>query len=75
MADYFWARSDRAQALELYRLAASINEKDEDQSQRYFMAARFMHQTDEALLWLRDRYRRFNNRNSSPGRTLTVHWN
>ena len=71
LADYFWARADRPQALELYRLAASINEKDEDQSQRYFMAARFMHQTDEALLWLKDRYRRFNDRNSSPGRTLT----
>ena len=71
LADYFWARADRSQALELYRLSASISEKDEEQSQRYFMAARYLHQTEEALAWLRDRYRRFNDRNSSPGRTLT----
>lgn len=71
LGDYFWARSERSQALELFRLAASVNEKDEDQSQRYFMAARYLHQTEEALGWLRDRCRRFNQRSSSPGRTLT----
>ncbi len=71
LADYYWSRSERSQALELYRLAASVNEKDEDHSQRYFMAARYLHQTDSALAWLRDRYRRFGERSSSPGRTLT----
>lgn len=71
LASYYWSRSDREQSLDLYRLAASVNEKDEDHSQRYFMAARYLHRTEEALLWLRDRYRRFNARSSSPGRTLT----
>ncbi len=71
LGDYYWARSERHQALELFRLAASVNEKDEEHSQRYFMAARYLHQTEEALAWLRDRCRRFNERSSSPGRTLT----
>lgn len=70
LANYYWARSQREQAFELYRLAASVNEKDEDHAQRYFMAARYLHQTEAALAWLRDRCRRFNNRSSSPGRTL-----
>ncbi len=71
LANYFWNQADREQALELYRLAASVNDKDEEQSQRYFMAARYLHRTDEALAWLRDRQRRFGQLKSSPGRTLS----
>ncbi|MCC6510050.1 MAG: tetratricopeptide repeat protein, partial [Pirellulaceae bacterium] len=68
--DYYWGRQQREEALELYRLAASLNDKDESQSRRYFMAARYFQLTNDALVWLRDRYRRFGDRNSSPGRTL-----
>ena len=70
LAEYFWANSERQQALELYRLAAAVNDKDEEHSQRYFMASRYLHETEEAMSWLRDRSRRFGTRSSSPGRTL-----
>lgn len=70
LADYFWNKRDRAAALEYYRLAASLSEKDESQARRYFLAARYLHETPAALEWLRDRYVRFGKQNSSPGRTL-----
>ncbi len=70
LADYYWDGRDREWALECYRLAASLGEKDETQAQRYFLAARYLHQTDNALDWLRDRCQRFGHRRSSPGRTL-----
>ncbi len=36
------------------------------------MAARYLNQTQDSLVWLRDRYQRFGDRSSSPGRTLAA---
>lgn len=70
LADYYWIHRQRTEALELYRLAASLSEKDETQARRYFEAARYLHETEAVLDWLRDRYDRFSSRSSSSGRTL-----
>lgn len=70
LGDYHWDRRQREVALEYYRLAASLSDKDETYARRYFLAAHYLHETEAALNWLRDRYRRFDARNSSPGRTL-----
>lgn len=69
-ASLLWGREERDEALELYRLAASTNEKDESRACSYFSAARYMRQTDLVLEWLEDRKQRFGARSSLPGRTL-----
>lgn len=69
-ATLMWNRDERDQALDFYRLAASINDKDETQARNYFTAARYLHQTDVVLEWLEDRKQRFGARSSLPGRTL-----
>ena len=69
-ATLMWNREERHQALDFYRLAASINDKDETQARNYFTAARYLHQTDVVLEWLVDRKQRFGSRSSLPGRTL-----
>jgi cellulose synthase operon protein C len=69
-ATLLWDNQDKQEALDFYRLTASLSEKDESQARRYFAAARYLHQTQVALEWLEDRYRRFGMRSSLPGRTL-----
>ncbi len=69
-ANLLWNRNQRDEALDFYRLAASVNDKDESQARNYFVAARYMRQADLALEWLEDRKQRFGARSSMPGRTL-----
>ena len=69
-ANLLWGREEREEAFELYRLAASVNEKDESQARSYFSAGRYLHQTQFVLEWLEDRKQRFGARSSLPGRTL-----
>lgn len=69
-ATLMWNRDERTKALDFYRLAASINDKDESQARNYFSAARYLHQTAVVLEWLKDRKQRFGARSSLPGRTL-----
>lgn len=69
-ATLLWNREQRDKSLGFYRLAASVNDKDESQARSYFTAARYLHQTDLVLEWLEDRKQRFGTRSSMPGRTL-----
>lgn len=71
LANLLWDRQQREEAVELYRLAASINDKDESFARSYFSAARCMGETHTALQWLEDRERRFGPRSSLPARTLS----
>ncbi len=66
-----WDRHRRHEALELYRYAACLEQMQEGFAQEYFLASRYLMQTEVALRFLRDRFERFGNRSSLPARTLT----
>jgi tetratricopeptide (TPR) repeat protein len=65
-----WNQGERADALEFYRLAASVDETDEWHARSYFVASRYLHQSSQVLAWLEDRNRQFGERSSAPGQTL-----
>ncbi len=69
-AGFLWGREKRGEAFEYYRLAASINDKDESNARSYFSAGRYLRQTPLVLEWLEDRKQRNGARSSLPGRTL-----
>jgi tetratricopeptide (TPR) repeat protein len=71
LADVLWAQRDFEKALELYRWAACLEDKDEGLARTYFQAARYLRQTTAALDFLRGRFRRFGARSGQPARTLT----
>ena len=71
LANVRWGQQRRKDALELYRLAASCDEKDEQRSQRFFLASQYLRKTDEAIRFLRDRLHRFGSRSAFPARTLS----
>ncbi len=60
----------RAEAVELYRLAACLDDKDEGLARSYFLAARLLHHEDAAVAFLRGRFRRLGARSVWPARTL-----
>ncbi len=70
LANICWAEMRRKEATELYRIAACLNDKDENLAKSYFSAARHMKQTDAVLEFLKDRVRRSQRQSSSPARTL-----
>jgi cellulose synthase operon protein C len=70
LAGILWAQRRFAEALELYRFAACLNDKDEAMTRSYFIAARQCQRTDEALTFLHKRFQRFGRRSSQPARTL-----
>jgi tetratricopeptide (TPR) repeat protein len=70
-----WDQGRRDEALELYRLAACIDDKRESYAQSYFRAARAMGRTSEALDWLQERFEREAGRSNLPGRTLVWAYN
>ena len=70
LAAIFWNRRRLEEALELYRFAACIEDRNENYAQSYFFAARHLRQTAAALLFLRNRFRRFGRRSGWPARTL-----
>lgn len=70
LAAVLWAKQDRDQACELYRLAACLNDRDESLSWAYFQAARFNGREPEAIEFLQDRFRRFGHLSNYPARTL-----
>ena len=59
------------EALELYRIAACMDDKDEQLAQAYFSSAVFRKQTGQALDFLRRRFERFGRKSSLPARTLS----
>ncbi|HEY8562003.1 MAG TPA: C39 family peptidase [Pyrinomonadaceae bacterium] len=70
IADIFWSKRRFAEAAELYRFAAGLNDKDEQFSYSYFLAMRFLKREEEALQFLRDRFARFGHRSNLPVRSL-----
>jgi tetratricopeptide (TPR) repeat protein len=71
LAGVLWAQRRFEPALELYRWAACLEDKDEGLAQSYFLAARHLRQTETALTFLRDRFARFGDRSGQPARTLS----
>lgn len=65
-----WRELKRSQALQWYRFAACLEDKDEHCAMTYFFAARALNRTDEVLEMLHDRFKRFKHLNSGPGRSL-----
>lgn len=72
LANLTWDQRRTPEAMELYRFAACLGEKEEHFSRTYFIASRHLKATDEALRFLRDRFQRFGARSAHPARTL--HW-
>lgn len=70
LADLYWNQRRFSEALELYRFAACLEDKDEGFAQSYFTASQFLKQTETALAHLRHRFRRSGKKSSLPARTL-----
>lgn len=70
LANVLWNQRRFAEALDLFRLAACQEDKSELLASRYFVAARHLKRTDEALTLLRDRTHRYGAKSSWPARTL-----
>lgn len=66
LADILWSKRRFAEAADLYRIAASLNDKDENLSYSYFVAMRHLKQEDEAVYVLKDRVRRFIKQSGMP---------
>ncbi len=69
-AEILWSRRDFLASLALYRWAACQEETDERFAWGYFRAARFLKRTEEALEFLKGRFRRSGTRSSQPAMTL-----
>lgn len=70
IADIFWGRREFAEATELYRFAASLDDKDEQFAYSYFAAARYQKEGEKALKVLRDRYALFGHLSAKPVESL-----
>jgi cellulose synthase operon protein C len=70
IGDILWSRRSFEDAVELYRIAACLQDKDEQFAYAYFLAERHLDRTAEALEFLRDRYDRFGHLSDQPVRTL-----
>lgn len=70
IADIYWAKRQFDEALELYRLAACLNDKNEETAWSYFLAAQHRQQTEKALRFLKDRFTRFGHNSRFPAQTL-----
>ena len=70
MGRLLWLDGDRDAALEAYRFAACLDQRDEFYAERYVSTATAMGRADEAFAWLRERFARFGSLSSQPARTL-----
>lgn len=70
LGDIFWSRRMYDDATKLYRIAACLQDKDEQFAYTYFLAERHLNRTEEALDFLRDRYERFGHLSYLPVQTL-----
>ncbi|HKP70933.1 MAG TPA: tetratricopeptide repeat protein [Pyrinomonadaceae bacterium] len=66
IADVLWAQRRFEEATELYRIAVSLNDKDEQFAYSYFLAMRYLRRDAEALDFLADRFERFGKRSGQP---------
>jgi tetratricopeptide (TPR) repeat protein len=70
LAGVYWDQRRFDEATELYRLAASLEDKIESFAISYFQATVHLKKTDEALAFLRGRFERFGRKSSNPATTL-----
>lgn len=70
LGNLYWDERRYDEALELYRIAACLADKDERLAGAYFSAARWCKQTDQVLQLLEDRFYRFGSKSYFPARTL-----
>jgi tetratricopeptide (TPR) repeat protein len=72
LANLRWEQRRFGEALELYRIAAGLDDADEQSAQAFMRAARGVDQADDALRYLRDRFNRLGERLPGPGKTLAT---
>lgn len=70
LANVHWRGRQFKEAVALYRIAASLEDKDEAYALSYFRAARWTRDIEAALAWLVDRFERFGAKSSQPAVTL-----
>lgn len=70
LAQLFWDRQDFETGLDLYRLAACLEDRSEHYLEWYFRAAMHCRKTDEVLDWLWQRFEQYGEKSSLPARTL-----
>jgi tetratricopeptide (TPR) repeat protein len=69
LANVLWSRGSLPEAMELYRVAACLDDKDEQLALGYFNASRHFKRTDEAMRFLASRCEAAGARSSQPART------
>lgn len=65
-----WDLGQREEATRLYRIAACLEDKDEQYARSYFIASRHLKRVDETLAWLRRRFDLYGHKSAGPGVTL-----
>ena len=65
-----WREGSLSEALELYRFATCLDDKEESLARSYWNAARHLRRDDDALRFLEGRFRRYAARSAQPCGTL-----
>ncbi|HMF18546.1 MAG TPA: tetratricopeptide repeat protein, partial [Gemmataceae bacterium] len=71
LARIYWDKRQFAEAFDLYRIAACLEETDEHLARSYFQAATSLGKTEEAIEFLQQRFERFGHKSGQPARTLS----
>ncbi|HQR33916.1 MAG TPA: tetratricopeptide repeat protein [Blastocatellia bacterium] len=71
LANVRWSQRQFEEALPLYRFATCLKDTSEQYVQSYFIAARHLRRTQEAIDLLIQRFNRFGKRSGFPARTLS----
>jgi cellulose synthase operon protein C len=66
LGDQWFGRGRRAEAMRLYRFAASLEETDEYAANRYLDAGLATGQFDEVLQWLQNRFEKYSSKDMQP---------
>lgn len=70
LANIYWDQRRFDDALELYRIATCLDDKDEGLARSFFIATRHFRQTDQAVKFLEHRFKRLGPKSTWPVRTL-----
>ncbi|MEK7829646.1 MAG: tetratricopeptide repeat protein, partial [Acidobacteriota bacterium] len=71
LANIRWSQRRFDEAFPLYRFATCLKDTNEQYVQSYFIAARHLRRTQEAIDLLTQRFNRFGRRSGTPARTLS----
>ena len=70
LANLLWDEHEIARSADLYRFAACLNDTVDGHALAWFVAARHLRKTEEALAWLKRRFEQFGTRSARPGIAL-----